>query len=263
MTDIKLDRPLIFFDLETTGTVISRDRIVEISVLKIFPDGKRQVHTKLVNPEMPIPPASTAIHGISDEKVKDAPTFSMIAQNLFIYFEGCDMGGYNINRFDVPMLINEFKRAGLDFSIEGRRMIDVYNIFCKLYPRTLSAAYKFFCGKELTDAHSAEADTVATLDVFEGQLRMHPELSRNLDELHAFSDLSDPDSVDSSNRFKWVGGVVTVNFGKNSGKTLSDIALNDPGFLKWIIRSDFPDDVKGIAQNALLGKFPEKKTNEE
>jgi DNA polymerase-3 subunit epsilon len=262
MLDLKLERPLIIFDLETTGTVIARDRIVEISVVKILPDGARSVKTRRLNPEMPIPAQATEIHGISDADVVNEPTFKSVSKNLLSLFEGCDLGGYNALKFDVPILINEFNRAGLEFSIEGRRIIDAYSIFCKLYPRTLSGAYKFFCGKDLEGAHGAEADTLATVEIFEAQLARHPELPRSLDQLHQFSDNSNPDSVDSSGRFKWSGDEVIVCFGKNSGTTLKKLAVDDPGFLKWIIRVDFPEDVKDIARSALIGKFPVKKSYE-
>ena len=256
--ELQLNRPLVIFDLESTGVTPNRDRIVELAVLKIFPDGSRQSAVRRVNPEMPIPPSATAIHGISDADVADCPTFGVIAANLARYLEGCDLGGYNIVNFDIPMLQAEFQRAGVPFSMDGRKVVDVYQIFCKLFPRTLTAAYKFFCGGELEDAHSADADTAATWEVLLGQLARHPELPRGLEELAAFSDMTDPDALDRTRRFKWRDGEVVVNFGKNSGRTLKDIAENDPGFLRWIIRSDFPEDVKTIAVNALSGRFPER-----
>jgi DNA polymerase-3 subunit epsilon len=256
MLDIKLERPLVIFDLETTGTNISKDRIVELSVIKLMPDGERITKTRKINPEMPIPAVATAIHGITDADVANEPTFQSISRNLLQFLDNCDLGGYNIQKFDIPILVNEFNRAGMQFVVTDRKVVDMYNIFCKLYPRTLIAAYKFFCGKELIEAHSAAADTAATLEVFEQQLTRHPELPRTVDELHIFSDSRDPDAVDSSGRFKWVGSEVVLCFGKNSGSSLSSVAENDPGFLKWILRSDFPEDVKSIAQNALIGKFP-------
>ncbi len=159
------------------------------------------------------------------------------------------------------MLEAEFKRAGFDFKVEGRRVIDAYNIFCKLYPRTLTAAYKFFCGKELEGAHGAAADTAATFEVLLGQLERHPELPRDMAGLAEFSDLTGPDTVDRTRRFKWVDNEVVVNFGKNAGRTLRDLAENDPGFLRWIVRSDFSDEVRTIANDALMGKFPVRKGN--
>ena len=254
--DIQLDRPLAVFDIESTGVNAEHDRIVEIAVLKVFPDGTSRSNVRRVNPEMPIPPSATAVHGISDADVAGCPPFAEIAPKLADYLSDCDLGGYNLVNFDVPMLENEFRRAGVPFSMAGRKIVDVYNIFCKLYPRTLGAAYEFFCGKKLEDAHSADADTLATWEVLLGQLARHAELPRNVAELAAFSSMSDPDAVDRQRRFKWRDGEVIVNFGKNAGRTLRDIAEHDPGFLRWIVRSDFPEDVKTIARDALIGKFP-------
>lgn len=256
---LKLDRPLAVFDIESTGVVPQRDRIVEIAVLKITPDGESRNTVRRLNPQIPIPPSATAIHGISDADVADCPVFADIADKLLAYLDGCDLAGYNIQGFDIPLLECEFKRVGLDLKTSERRVIDVYNLFCKLYPRTLTAAYKFFCGKDLEGAHGAAADTAATWEVLLGQLAKHPELPRESAELAQFSDNSDPDALDRNRRFKWNGDDVVVNFGKYSGRTLKDIAENEPGFLRWIIKSDFPDDVKEIASDALIGKFPVKR----
>lgn len=258
MLNLSISRPLVFFDIESTGVSALRDRIVELSVIKFFPDGHHESITRRFNPEMHIPEAASKIHGIYDEDVSSAPAFSAVARNLYRYLDGCDLAGYNITGFDVPILIEEFRRAGLEFSIENRKIIDAYKIFCKLYPRTLTAAYKLFCGKDLVDAHSAEADTFATVEVFNGELAKHPELPSNIDELHKFCNQRDPDLLDSQGRFKWSGDEVIVNFGKNYGRTLRNITLEDPGFLRWILRSDFPEEVKTIASNALAGKFPER-----
>jgi DNA polymerase-3 subunit epsilon len=258
MSLLQLERPIIFFDLETTGTNVVRDRIVEISVVKVFPDGRRETNTRLINPEMPIPEGAAAIHGITDADVAEQPVFSVIAANLLRYFDGCDIGGYNIIKFDIPLLTNEFNRVGLEFSMAGRKVVDAYNIFCKLFPRTLGDAYRLFCGKELEDAHSAEADTLATLDVVLGQIAKHPEIGATVGELHKFSENSNPDNIDSQGRFRWSGTDVIVSFGKYSGRLLREVAMNEPGFLRWIIRSDFPDDVKKIATDALAGIFPRK-----
>ena len=258
---LKLDRPLVVFDIESTGVVPQRDRIVEIAVLKIMPDGESRSTVRRLNPQMPIPPGATAIHGITDADVAACPVFADIADKLLAYLENCDLAGYNIQGFDIPLLENEFKRVGLDLRTSERRVIDAYTLFCKLYPRTLTAAYKFFCGKDLEGAHGAAADTAATWEVLLGQLEKHPELPREIGELAKFSDNSDPDAIDRNRRFKWNGDEAVVNFGKYSGRTLRDLAENEPGFLRWIIKSDFPDDVKDIAQNALMGKFPVRKSS--
>ena len=260
---LKLARPLAFFDIESTGVVPQRDRIVEIAVVKLYPDGRQQTTVRRLNPGIPIPAGATAIHGISDADVADAPSFADIAEKLFNYLSDCDLAGYNISGFDVPILEAEFKRAGYDFTAVDHKIVDAYNIFCKLYPRTLTAAYKFFCGKELDDAHSAGADTAATLEVLAGEMERHPELPDDVNGLAAFSDLAGPDAVDRGRRFKWSGDEVVVNFGKNAGRTLRDLAENDPNFLRWILRGDFADDVKEIASNALIGKFPVRKSGNE
>ena len=258
MNDLKLDRPLIFFDLETTGVSVTNDRIVEISVVKVSPDGKKQITTRRINPQMPIPSGASEIHGIYDKDVANEPTFDLIAENLLKYFSDCDLAGYNVLKFDIPLLIAEFKRCNLVFSTKDCHVVDAFNIFCKKFPRNLASAYDFFCGKTIENAHSAEADTLATLEVLEGQLKMYPDLPRDVAALDKFCDMSDPNSIDKSNRFKWQGDRVIVNFGKNAGSSLRDTCIDNPGFLQWIVKADFPDDVKKIASDALRGKFPEQ-----
>lgn len=268
--DLITKRPLVFFDLETTGTNIINDRIVEISIVKISPDGSREVKTRRLNPEMHIPEEASAVHGIYDKDVENEPTFRQIAQSLYIYLEDCDLGGYNIVKFDVPVLIKEFSRCGLQFTLENRRVIDAYNLYCKMEPRTLSAAYKRFCGKSLEDAHSAEADTLATVEVFEAELERYSkftredmpedvEFSMDLDVLHKLCNPVIADAVDPEGKFRWRGEEVIVGFGKNNGVPLRQIATENPDFLRWIMRADFSREVKEIAQNALRGFFPEKK----
>ena len=268
--NIVKDRPIVFFDLETTGVNIMTDRIIEISVVKIFPDGRREVKTRLINPEMHIPEESTQIHGISDEDVKDAPTFKAISKNFFIYLEDCDLGGYNIIKFDIPMLAKEFSRAGLHFSTEGRRIADAYNIFCRMEPRNLSAAYRFYCGKKMEDAHSAEADTLATVAVFEAQMERYgkadpatfpediTEFPADLDAVHAFCNQFSADNIDPDGRFKWRNGEAVICFGKNTGLTIRKVAIENPDFFRWILKADFSKEVKDIAANALRGVFPQK-----
>ena len=257
--ELVLERPLVFFDIESTGTNPYRDRIVEIAVIKVMPDGTREDVVRRINPTIPIPEGASAVHGIYDADVAEAPTFDVIAHNLFNYLDNCDLAGYNIVKFDVPMLQEEFKRCGLVLDMKERKLIDVFNIFCRLYPRTLSAAYEFFCGGNLEDAHSALADTDATVSVLLGQLAKHPELPREMAGLAEFSAARDVDFVDSEGRLKFSGSEVVVNFGKNSGRRLRDLAVEDPGFLRWMLRSDFSDEVKNIIRDALSGKFPERK----
>ena len=254
--ELVLERPLVFFDIESTGTNPYRDRIVEIAVIKVMPDGSRQEVVRRINPTIPIPEGASAVHGIYDADVADCPTFDVIAHNLYNYLEGCDLAGYNIVKFDVPMLQEEFKRCNLELNMRDRKLIDVFNIFCRLYPRTLSAAYEFFCGGNLEDAHSALADTDATVAVLLGQLAKHPELPREMAGLAEFSAARDADFVDSEGRLKFSGDEVVINFGKNSGRRLRDLANEDPGFLRWMLRSDFSDEVKNVIKNALSGEFP-------
>ena len=257
--ELVLERPLVFFDIESTGTNPYRDRIVEIAVIKVMPDGSREDVVRRINPCMPIPAGASAVHGIYDADVADCPTFDVVAHNLYKYLEGCDLAGYNIVKFDVPMLQEEFKRCGLELSMKERKLIDVFNIFCRLYPRNLSAAYKFFCDGNLEDAHSALADTDATVAVLFGQLAKHPELPREMAGLAEFSAARDADFVDSEGRLKFSGDEVVINFGKNSGRRLRDLASEDPGFLRWMLRSDFSDEVKTVIKNALAGEFPTRK----
>ena len=258
MLDIKLEKPLIFFDLETTGINISNDRIVEISIVKLLPDGSKEIKTRKVNPQMPIPKGASEVHGIYDEDVKDEPTFEQIAKSLLNYMMGCDLAGYNVLKFDIPLLIKEFERAGLKYNTNDIDVVDVFNIFCKKEPRTLTAAYKLYCQKELENAHSAEADTLATVEVFAGQLSHYDDLPQNVAEIAAFANKRDDKCIDNNGRFKWHGDEAMVAFGKHNGQLLRTVADENPGFLRWIIKNDFPEDVKNIAKDALVGKFPTK-----
>lgn len=242
---LNLSRPLIFFDLETTGTNVTRDRIVELSYIKVFPDGSEESKSRRINPEMPIPPESTAIHHITDEDVKDAPTFRQIAKSLSDIFEGCDIAGYNSNKFDVPLLIEEFNRVGIPFSIEGRRFVDVQNIFHKMEQRTLIAAYKFYCDKDLEGAHSADADTRATYEVLMSQLDRYPTLKNDVEALAAFSNSSR--SVDLAARIILDSNNVPVfNFGKHKGQRVIDVFRREPSFYSWMMSGDFPKNTKDV-----------------
>ena len=242
---LNLERPLIFFDLETTGTNVTQDRIVELSFIKVYPDGHDESKTRRINPEMPIPPASTAVHHITDEDVKDAPTFRQVARSLMDIFEGCDIAGYNSNKFDVPLLIEEFSRAGYNFDVSGRRFVDVQNIFHKMEQRTLVAAYKFYCGKNLEDAHSALADTRATYEVLLGQLDRYPELENDVEKLAEFS--RSGRNLDLAARIVRDDKDVPVfNFGKHKGQPVKEVFRKEPSFYSWMMQGDFPKNTKDV-----------------
>lgn len=250
--ELNLKNPLIFFDLETTGTDTVKDRIVEISYLKVFPNGKEEIKTRRLNPEMPIPPSATAIHGISNEDVKDCPTFKQIARSLATQMEGCDLAGFNSSRFDIPLLVEEFLRADVDIDFTKRKMIDVQVIFHKKEQRTLEAAYKFYCDKELTDAHSAEADTVATYEVLKAQLDKYPDLENDMEKLAAeFSSYNN--NVDFAGRIILNDeGIEVFNFGKHKGKPVAEVLKNEPSFYAWIMDADFPLNTKQVLTKIKL-----------
>lgn len=242
---LNLERPIIFFDLETTGTNVTHDRIVEISYIKVFPDGHEEKKSRRLNPEMPIPAASTAVHHITDDDVKGEPTFRQIAKSLLEIFNGCDIAGYNSNKFDVPVLMEEFGRCGINFDIAGRRFIDVQNIFHKMEQRTLVAAYKFYCGAELEGAHSALADTQATYEVLLGQLKKYSDLQNDVDFLAKFSSIGK--NVDLAARIVLDDNDVPVfNFGKHKGKRVKDVLRREPSFFDWVMQGDFPKNTKDV-----------------
>lgn len=244
MSRLTLDKPLIFFDLETTGTNVSLDRIVEISLLKLAADGSIVVReTRRVNPERPIPAEASAVHHITDADVASCPTFAQIAGEVLALFDGCDIAGYNSNRFDVPMLDNEMRRAGLRIDLQHRRFVDVQTIFHKKEQRTLSAAYKFYCGKNLEDAHTAEADTMATYEVLLAQLEHYPDLPGDIEGLAKFS--TQKRNVDLMGRLVYDDqGHEVLNFGQYKGQLAEDILRNNPGYYSWIMRGDFTQDTK-------------------
>jgi DNA polymerase-3 subunit epsilon len=240
---IQLTRPLAFIDLETTGVSLSTDRIVEIAIVKLMPDQTRQVKRKLINPDMPIPKASSDVHGITDEMVKDAPTFKQVANEIKQFIENCDLGGYNSNRFDIPLLMEEFLRAELDVDLSTRRMVDVQHIFYTMEPRTLSAAYKFYCQKELENAHSAEADVTATIDVLYAQVNRYQQLGDSVDSI--LSVIGEEKIVDYARRFSYDDrGVEIFNFGKYKGRSVSDVLKSEPHYYDWMMRGDFPRHTK-------------------
>ena len=256
MIPLRTDRPLAFFDIESTGTNVRADRIIDLAIVKLFPDGHREEHTFRVNPERPIPPEASAVHGTCDQDVKACPTFSQVATQVAALFEGCDLGGYNILRFDIPMLIEEFKRAGLAFSMEGRRVVDPQRIFHQREPRDLTAALHFYCGELHLGAHGALDDVIATMQVLAGQYQRYADLPQDINALSEYCNPRDPSWLDSAGRLKWVSGEATINFGRKQGARLRDLADQDPSYLRWILGSDFPPDVKAVVSNVLKGKFP-------
>jgi DNA polymerase-3 subunit epsilon len=261
MLKIKLERPIVFFDIEATGISPRADRILELCMIRYCPMRGKENYTKRYNPDgMPIPAESTEIHGIRDEDVKDCPTFCDDAKNVLDFIEGCDLAGYNIMRFDIPMLAEEFKRANLPFTVTTRRVLDVQRIFHQKEPRDLAAALRFYCGDDHVGAHGAEADVEATIRVFEGQLEKYDDLPRSMEELDQFCNPQNPTWVDASGRLMWKNGEVVINFGKNRGKRLQDLVENDKGFINWLLKSDFPPDTREIVQNAMDGKYPKKKS---
>ena len=236
---LNLKRPIVFFDLETTGVDTAKDRIVEISMVKVMPDGDEITRTRLINPQMHIPEQATAIHGIKDEDVANEPTFAQIAKSLAQFIEGCDFGGFNSNRFDLPMLVEEFLRAGVDVDFKKRKFVDVQNIFHKMEQRTLVAAYKFYCDKDLTDAHSAEADTKATYEVLKAQLDRYPDLQNDINALAEFS--SRGEAADYAGRIIYnEKGEEVFNFGKYKGMSVSEVFRKEPSYYSWMMNGDFP-----------------------
>lgn len=240
---LQLTRPIAFIDLETTGVNLSHDRIVELAVVKINPDGTRINKRRLVNPLMLIPIESTEIHGITDDMVKDAPTFKQMSNEIRQFLENCDLGGYNSNRFDIPLLMEEFLRAGVDVDLSDRRMIDVQHIFYTMQPRTLSAAYEFFCEKSLVDAHSAEADINATIEVLEAQLKKYDKLGTTVDSI--LGCIGEEKIVDYARRFSFNDkGEEVFNFGKFKGMPVSEVFNKEPQYYDWMMKGDFPMHTK-------------------
>ncbi|HZK03149.1 MAG TPA: 3'-5' exonuclease [Bacteroidaceae bacterium] len=248
---LNLQNPLVFFDLETTGTSITTDRIVEISYLKVFPNGNETIRTLRINPGIPIPESASMIHGIYDSDVADCPTFKEVASEIASDFKDSDIAGFNSNRFDVPLLAEEFLRIGNDIDLSRSKLIDVQVIFHKMEQRTLSAAYKFYCGKELTGSHGAEADTRATYQVLMAQLDHYPELVNDIDFLSKFSTFSN--NVDFAGRIVYNNNRVEVfNFGKYKEVSVLEVFKKDPGYYNWIMQSDFPLNTKQVITRIRL-----------
>lgn len=239
---LQLKKPLAFIDLETTGINLGTDRIVEIAIVKILTDGTRSVKRKLINPGLPIPKASSDIHGITDEMVKDAPLFKQVAQELKQMLDGCDFAGYNSNRFDIPLLMEEFLRAQVDFDMKNRKLLDVQNIFHKMEPRTLGAAYRFYCNKTLDGAHSAEVDASATHEILEAQLEKYADLGNTIDSI--LKVIGEDQVVDFARRFVMENGVEVFNFGKYKGRPVADVLKSEPQYYDWMMKGDFPQHTK-------------------
>jgi DNA polymerase-3 subunit epsilon len=249
---LNLKRPLAFFDLETTGVNVAADRIVEISILKAMPDGTENVKTLRINPGMPIPLESSLVHGIYDEDIKHEPTFKQVGEELARFLDDCDLAGYNSNRFDIPVLMEEFLRNGIDFDIDNRHFVDVQNIFHQMEQRTLKAAYQFYCGKDIVNAHSAEADIKATYEVLKAQIvkyenvdwedkkgQVSKPVQNNIEALHKFTNLNKP--VDFAARMVYnEDGVEVINFGKHKGRSVEEVFQSEPSYYNWMLNGDFP-----------------------
>ena len=245
--NIQLEKPLCVFDLETTGLNISKDRIVQIAILKIHPSGKKEELNLLINPEMNISDSNSAIHGVTNEMVKDAPTFKDAGSEIVAFIGTSDLAGYNSNKFDIPVLAEEFLRADIEFDLSTKDCVDIQNIFHKMEQRTLVAAYKFYCSKELTNAHDAMADTVATWEVFEKQLEQYDNLKPNIDFLADFSRNSVHKNIDFAGRLAInENNEAIYNFGKHKGKTIKEISVSEPGYYGWMLEADFPRYTKKI-----------------
>ncbi len=270
--ELNLKRPLAFFDLETTGLSITHDRIVEIHILKVNPNGTEEVMNLLLNPGIPIPASITKIHGISDADVKDKPVFDDVAHNLSRFLDNCDLAGYNVIKFDLPMLVEAFIRAEVDFDVKNRHIVDVQNIFMKMEPRTLKGAYRFFCNKELTDAHSAEADTLATYEILKAQLDRYENsdfedregnisqpVKNDVKQLHVFSSHHRNADLNGQIIFNDKNQEV-FNFGKHKGKTVEEVFEKEPVYYDWMMKGDFPGYTKKLITAIKLRSFGKQVT---
>jgi len=235
---LQLLKPLAIIDLEATGMNLSTDRIVEIAIVKVMPDGKQVVKRKLLNPEMPIPAGVTEIHGITDEMVKDAPTFRQVANEIRQFIDNADLAGYNSNRFDIPLLVEEFLRASLELDFKNRKLVDVQKIFHSMEPRTLTAAYRFYCNEDLANAHSAEADASATWKVLQSQVQRYPQLGLTIESI--LKCIGEENMVDFARRMIMDNGREVFNFGKHKGRAVTDVLKAEPQYYDWMMKGDFP-----------------------
>jgi len=263
---LQLKKPLAFFDLETTGVQVQKDRIVEIAIAKAHIDGSIEIKTRRINPGIPIPLEASLVHGIYDEDVKDEPSFKQVAKSLAQFLEGCDLAGFNSNRFDVPMLVEEFLRNGVDFEVKNRKLIDAQRIYHLMEPRNLSAAYKFYCKKELKNAHSAEADVLATLEVLNAQVKYYentPLKDENDKEYFPIqNDMSVLNQLSTNNLIDFAGRMVynkeqvaVFNFGKHMGKPVAEVLAKEPSYYDWILNGEFPEDTKRKLTEIKLSGF--------
>lgn len=260
---LQISRPIAFFDIESTGVNTMQDRIIDLAVVKLMPDGSRETSSWRLNPGMPIPKGSTAIHGITDADVANSPPFADKAGEIMACFEDCDLAGFNVLGYDIPLLQAEFARVNMTFDMTGRNVVDGARIFHQKERRTLTAALKFYCSDEHTDAHGALADVEATIRVVEGQLDRYDDLSGNVEELSAFCNPKIPNAIDAQGKIVWNDdNEAAINFGKHQGQTLRWLVRNEAGFIQWVLKKDFSEDIKTILRAALTGNFPVRKAGE-
>lgn len=256
LDNLELKRPLVLFDLETTGLDLSLDRIIQFAFLRVNPDRSLDEWQELVNPLIPIPPEATNIHHITDDQVADKPDFAHFAPNVFKFISHCDLCGFNVVQFDVPFLQTELQRADYPLDLSSVRIIDAKTIYHMKEPRDLSAAYRFYCNAEHEEAHDAMGDVKVTLDIFDAQMKTYQDLPKRVDELASYCNSKDDRFVTADRKFYWRYGKALINFGKYRGKSLEFIASHDPGYLEWIIEGDFAEETKMLSREALRGRFP-------
>jgi DNA polymerase-3 subunit epsilon len=262
LKNLKLTKPIAFIDVETTGLHPNTDRIVELSILKVLPDGNTEYKSHRVNPGVPIPVESIAIHGITDSDVANEPEFGKYAKSVKDFLDGCDISGFNVISFDLPFLEAEFARVEVNFSRQGRALIDSQVIYHKMEPRNLQSAYQKYCGKQMVVMHNSQEDAKVAAEILDGQLEAHPELPRDVATLCSYCYQIEENCIDPEGKFVWVEGKPVCNFGrKHKGRRLEEIAQQDPSYLLWISTADFSLQVRTIAENALKGQFPSSRTS--